>query len=87
METNVYSIRDIKGKGYSEPFLAHTHGEAERSFSELVKDPKTLVSKYPEDYALYQIGRYDHKTGLLSALDMPQHLTEAVNIKKTTKDS
>lgn len=82
MNSNIYSIRDIKAGSYSEPFLAKTHGEAERSFTELVRDPKTLVSKYAEDYSLVQIGSFDHNKGQIKTLDMPLHLAEAANIKQ-----
>lgn len=83
MVKNVYTIRDIMRGDYSEHiFTAHTHGEAERSFRELVLDKNTLLSKYPEHYSLFQIGQFDSNTGLVKSLDMPQHLVEATSIKQ-----
>lgn len=80
MQLKLYSVRDSKGEVYSPPFLAKTPGEAERSFHGLVKDPKTQVGQYPEDYDLYQIGTFDDVAGKIVGLDTPQHIVKAVNL-------
>lgn len=78
MELKVYSIRDAKAEIFNPPFYKKTHGEAERDFSALVRDEKSMVCKYPEDYDLYYLGTYDDNTGKLDSLDTPQHITKAV---------
>lgn len=83
MKLQVVSVRDSKTETFNQPFFARTIGEAERSFSELTKDPKSFVSKYPEDYDLYKVGEYDDQTGLLTALDTPQHVSKAINFART----
>jgi hypothetical protein len=65
----MYSVSDIKGKLYMQPFLARTRGEAIRSFTEAIKDKNTMISKYPEDYNLYKIGLFNQNTGILKGIE------------------
>jgi len=81
MKQRIYSIRDQKGDMYNTPFFNKTHGEAERNFQELVKDEKSFVAKYPEDYDLYYLGEYDTITGIIQPLDTPQHMVKAIQLK------
>lgn len=81
MISKIFTIRDSKAEVFNTPFYAKTHGEAERSFSQLVRDPKSTVSQFPEDYDLYYLGTYDDQTGKAEWLDTPQHLQKAVSVK------
>lgn len=81
MELKAYSIRDTKAEVFNTPFFQKTHGEAERSFRQLVSDNKSMPSLYPEDYDLYYIGTYNDITGLVSPTETPQHIMKAVNAK------
>lgn len=83
MQLKVFSIRDSKTEIFNKPFYSITAGEAERSFQTLVNDPQSAVFNYPEDYDLYLLGDYDDVTGKLSALQTPQHVIKAVQVKKT----
>lgn len=80
----MYSIRDSKAEAYHPPFYKHTHGEAERDFQNLVSDEKSNLWKYPEDFDLYFLGIYDNITGKIDALETPQHIVKAIQLKKTT---
>lgn len=81
MILKAFSIRDSKADVFNTPFFQKTHGEAERSFKQLIQDDKSMLSKYPEDYDLYFIGEYDDNTGKLVTLDTPQHLVKAMQLK------
>lgn len=80
MQLKVYSIRDSKAEAFNPPFYKHTHGEAERDFTELTRKTDSMVHKYPEDYDLYYCGTYDDQTGLFSPLPSPQHIVKAVSL-------
>jgi len=82
MILKAYSIRDAKAEVFNTPFFQKTHGEAERNFQQLVKDGKSMVAQYPEDYDLYYLGTYDDQTGTIDPLDTPQHITKAVTVNK-----
>jgi len=85
MTLKVFSIRDQKAEVFNTPFFQKTHGEAERSFRELVANDQTMPGKYPEDYDLYYLGEYNDQNGLISPVDTPQHLIKAVSIKTQLK--
>jgi len=87
MELKAFSIRDTKSEVFNTPFFQKTHGEAERSFRELVKNPDSMPGKYPEDYDLYYLGTYDDQNGLISPLPTPQHLIKAVQCNAPLKPS
>lgn len=81
MLLKVYSIRDTKAEVYNTPFMKKTHGEAERDFTSLVKDEKSMPNQYPEDFDLYHLGIFDDQTGKFEPLATPQHIIKAVNVK------
>lgn len=80
MNQKMYSIRDSKAEVFNQPFFCHTHGEAERNFTQLAKDEKSFISQYPTDYDLYYIGDYDTVSGKIKALDTPQHIQKAATL-------
>lgn len=83
MLLKAYSIRDAKGEIYHNPFFKHTHGEAERDFHQVVNDDKSTLNQFPDDFDLYYIGEYDNTAGTFKSLATPQHITKAVNVKKS----
>lgn len=81
MELKAFSIRDSKGEIFNPPFYKKTWGEAERDFHQLVKDEKSMVYKYPEDFDLYCVGSYDDQTGLFIPEATPRHVVKAIMLK------
>ena len=81
MNLLVYSVRDAKAEVFNTPFFQKTHGEAERTFKQLANDDKSMVGKYPDDYDLYYIGKYDDSSGKIEPLDTPQHVVKAIQLK------
>lgn len=77
MRLKAYAIRDSKAGFYGKPFFSHTHGEAERSFRQLAKDPASQLSSFPDDFDLFHLGEYDDSTGLFQALGTPEHIIKA----------
>lgn len=82
MITKLYAIKDAKAEVYGKPFHQTTHGEAERSFRQLIMDEKSMPHKFPDDYDLYYLGEYDDQTGLVQCLDTPQHILKAALVKQ-----
>lgn len=80
MLLKMFTIRDSKAEVYNTPFFQKTHGEAERSFRQLVTDEKSMPGKYPEDFDLYYVGDFDDQSGKLKALDTPQHMLKAIAV-------
>lgn len=80
MNLKMFSIRDSKAEVFNQPWFAKTHGEAERNFTQLAKDPKSFVSQFPDDFDLYFVGEYNDQTGEVLPLDTPHHLLKAISV-------
>lgn len=87
MLLKAYSVRDSKAGVYNTPFFQRTHGEAERMFHNLVKDPNSTVCKYPDDFDLFHVGEYDDQKGVLLSLDTPQHIQKAAHLISQKSDT
>ena len=85
MLLEIYSIRDSKSEVFTQPFFQLTAGEAERNFQTLVNDPKSTQYSYPEDFALFKLAKYDDQTGKITPLDQPQHICNAVQLKRNVQ--
>lgn len=79
----LFAIRDQKTEHYTQPWLAHTPGEAQRNFQRLVDDSNTQVGQFPTDYDLYSLGSYESSTGKITAHDTPQHIVHGAQLKKS----
>lgn len=64
MKTKMYSIYDAKAQVYNKPFHMVNHDTAIRSSKQLVNDPATEISKYPEDFSLWYLGEFDDKDAI-----------------------
>lgn len=62
MKTEMYSVYDSKAQAYGLPFHAPNDAVALRIFGEAVNDPSTQLNKYPEDFVLFHLGRFDDQT-------------------------
>lgn len=66
MKRLVYAVYDKKMAEYGPPVAVGHVIEAERWFDSLVNG-EGVVSRYPEDFALYRIGEYDAASGTMTA--------------------
>jgi len=78
----MYALRDAKAGVYLQPFFKLTEPEAVREIVRLTRDPQSMVSIFPEDYDLYQIGEYADTTGIPVPLETPRHIAKAIQFKQ-----
>ena len=62
---NCYAIYDKKALSFATPFFAVNDEVAMRSFEDLVRDRRSVVSQHPEDFALHFVGRFEPEIGKL----------------------
>lgn len=86
MKTKVFSVYDHKAAVYGTPFFMPNVAMAVRAFTDLVEDNRTMVSKHPEDFVLYQVGEFDDDRGVLNALDPKIDLGTASNFVKGVRE-
>lgn len=86
MIKKIVSVYDTVGKFYSPLYLYTTVGEALRSFSDSVNDPKAgTLNAHPKDYIMYELGDYDDSTGLITPVIPPNRLGIGSDYKEVVK--
>ena len=78
----LFTIWDSKAQAYAQPFCQTTNGLALRFLESLVNDPQTSLHKYPEDYTLFRIGRWDERNGSIEMDKAPVAIAKAQEYKK-----
>jgi len=73
----LYSVKDVKSGLFNAPLMFVTKGEAIRGFSQAANDKGTMVGKYPEDFALYELGEFNEESAKITVYDTPYHLGNA----------
>lgn len=68
---NVYSVFDLKGETFSQPFFSATDASAMRLFGDAILDRETPVGRHPEDYALFRVGVWNADNGSMAGTDVP----------------
>lgn len=73
MNKIVVSVRDLKSKEYL--YLLHfkTPDEAKRFYTDVLKDPRSVINKHPRDYALHQIATFNTESGVMTPQLMEDH--------------
>lgn len=69
MKLFVFSVYDVKSEIFGAPMTMAAKGQARRAFAELASDKNTQVGKFPEDFKLVCIGRFDDGSGMFSTED------------------
>lgn len=59
----MFSIYDTKAKVYNIPFSARTTEEALRMFERLASDKNSMISQFPSDYVLFEVGSFSQDDG------------------------
>ncbi len=75
----VFSVFDVKAAAYGQPMFMPSNGIALRTFGEVCLNPESPMFKYPEDFALYEVGSWDPSSGVLTTMN-PVHLVSAASI-------
>lgn len=83
MLNKVYSVFDTKGLMYNVPFFAAQNGVAIRMFTELVNDGRSTISRFPDDFILFEIGTFDDSNGKVVSLPEPIALGHASGYLKS----
>nr|WAE43297.1 MAG: nonstructural protein [Microviridae sp.] len=79
MKLLAFSIFDEKAKAFCIPFFVHNVNLALRSFGDAVLNESTGISKHAGDYKLYKLGEYDDNSGMLTSLDIPEFIANALD--------
>lgn len=79
MILEAYSIFDKKAKTYEPPRFALNENTAKRMFI-IMFSTESMYSKFPDDYEVYFLGRYDDETAEFTTMTKPTHKFHASDL-------
>jgi len=82
MLKKMFCLYDSKAEIYHEPFYTRTVGEAERAVQMQVNNPEHHLSKFSEDYTLFEVGVFDTDNGIITPLSTLHAVSKLHHYKK-----
>lgn len=86
MTNNLYALRDVKADNYIALHPMQSDILAKRGLTEALANPNTDMSRYPEDFHLYQLGEWDSVSGELKALRTPRFVCSVTELAESIKE-
>lgn len=80
MELKIFAIWDRKAQVYRWPNFARDSATAVRALSTGLKDPRTEMANFPDDFELYEVGAFDDSKGQISGLLQPGFVVSAKSL-------
>ena len=82
----LFTINDSKANTHLPPFTSENSGSATRQFEQILSNPNHLLAKYPEDFTLIRIGKFNQESG---AIEHTDHMTvcNGAQFKKETEEA
>lgn len=78
---NIYSVKDLVSKTFIKPFGIPTDRDAIDGFRMVCNEKDTPYNKFPQDYVLVKLGKFDERTGLFETHE-PETLKSAASLRK-----
>lgn len=83
MKKIITAVKDKKQKAFNFGIVAEdSNVQAIRNFEQACLDKRSILSMYPEDFALYQLGDFETTTGKIKMLKEPMVLAHAHEFAK-----
>lgn len=78
----VFSAYDGKLSVFMTPFVFIHLGQALRAWEDLCLDNKSMMSKHPSDFILYEVGEFDEDSGVIVAHNPIRQVATALEVVK-----
>lgn len=78
MKHLLFTVWDAKSMTYSLPIPAITQAEGKRKFATAVRDPKSALNMWPEDYTFFELGVWDDNDATITLYKTPLSLGLAI---------
>lgn len=82
MHLVAFSVRDMKAEIFHQPFFCLTRGVGIRVFTEACGNLDHDFGKYPEDFVLFEVGKFDQSRGVLDAFSAPTALGSGLDFQR-----
>lgn len=79
----ICGVKDLKAGVFIEMGAVTNTGVAIRAFADQINrnEPNNNLYRWPDDFAIYQLGIYNPRTGELKGSDVPVVLAEGISVK------
>lgn len=81
----LFSILDVKAGHFMQPFAEKSTVNAIRSFEIASNEPEQIFNKFPDDFALMELGSFDLNTGVLTPNAVPANLATSRSLLKVVQ--
>lgn len=81
MLLHIFTVFDSKAEAYLPPFYMGTKAQAVRAFTDSANDPNHAFHKHPDDYTLFNLGKFDDATAQVHMLKTPVSMGLALEFK------
>ena len=82
----IFAVYDKKAMCYFPPFTTENKIQAIRGLEQTVNSSGNVINFYPDDFALYDIGEFDNKTGRVTQADIIQLECECRQLVRPLRD-
>lgn len=82
MLLRVYSLFDSKVGAYQSPIFRRSKLEAIRDFADKVNDPSNPLSRYSEDFTLFELGVFDDEHATFELHNTPISVGVLIEFRK-----
>lgn len=80
-------VFDQKSESYESPQFVRATGEAIRTFQSMVNDGKSIFSKHPGDFILFELGEFNERTGEFIIFDNYKRLGSGLDYLTSDKSA
>lgn len=82
----ITAVKDIKSEIFLQPQFQRSMADAMRNWEIVANEGDSLVSRFPNDFVLYQLGEYT-EDGTVLALPKPKSLASAAEMKRKPENT
>lgn len=81
MSKKLFALRDVKVSFFSAPQIHENEISAVRALTMAMQNHEGLLTSFPGDYELYQIGDYNEIQGTVQNLETPKFIISCASIQ------
>lgn len=82
MTKTMFSVKDNKSGLFFNPQVNVHRANVIRGLQQELKNPESVISQYPEDYTLYELGQFNDETGEVISKTSPEMVINCVDLKE-----
>lgn len=80
--SRLFVVKDVKANIHTNPHFLRSTAEALRSWEVVANDDNSMISKFPNDFNLYELGILDEETATFHPHKSPVDLGAAASVKR-----